>query len=235
MTIENQIFILISIVGAVQSMFLAVYILSSKKKNDSVSLVLAVLLMVYALRMTKWVAYFLPESYFQPYNNFSLGLQTLIGPLVYFYLNQFLDKNYDFRKTDILHFVPFFLILFLNINSPREEWQTAIHKAMPYLTAYWLIHLIFSASYLFNYREYFEELEKNEKKWLLFLLIGNFAMCLSFLFYGVLGWVSQNVFSSVFTFVSLVLSFVYLKQMNAFKKFTNTTPSAYRNSVVSSP
>lgn len=213
MTLSNQIFILISIVGAVQCLFLVFYIYSIRKPLDKPTTVLCILLLVYAFRMTKWIAYFLPPPFFNHYNNLCFGLQTVIGPLVYIYLYVLIDKNTEIRKTDFLHFIPFIIVLALSGQLDESAW----HIGNIPITAnsfYWVLHLIFSWFYLYNYRQYFKELEQNEQNWLLTFLIGNSLMGLSFFVYAFLDIADANIFSVTFTLSSLVLSFVYLKHMN---------------------
>ncbi len=60
MTPTQQIFIIISIVGAVQCLFLAFYLWSSKENRHKAMYFLIALLVIYALRMTKWVSFYMP-------------------------------------------------------------------------------------------------------------------------------------------------------------------------------
>jgi AraC-like DNA-binding protein len=229
MSQEHHIFILTSIIGAVQSLFLAIYILTGKDKKDKSIYILAGLLIVYALRMTKWISYFLPESVFIGYNNFNFGLQSVIGPLVYFYLKQYFDNHFNFRKIDALHFIPFFLILFVKWDASREMWEMAFHKLVPFISIYWLSHLIFSTFYLYKHREDLLKLGKNEKTWILLFLVGNFVMSFSYFLYETLKLVSHNVFSAVFTLVALILSFAYLKKLNNGVKKSKRRKSSIEN------
>lgn len=213
MTLSNQIFIIISIVGAVQCLFLVIYIKNIKKNLDKPTQILCILLLVYALRMTKWIAYFLPNPYFNWYNNISFGLTTIIGPLFYIYIYLLIDKDSEIRKTDFLHFIPFTIIVLLSSKLNEASW----HIGQPLLMAvsfYWVLHLLFSWFYLYNYRQYFEELEVNEQNWLWTFIIGNSLMGLSFFVYTFLDIADANIFSITFTISSLILSFVYLKYMN---------------------
>jgi len=215
MNLSNQIFILISIVGAVQCLFLVFYIISIKKPLDTPTWILCILLIVYALRMTKWIAYFIPSPLFNHYNNLCFGLQTTIGPLVYIYIYLLIDKDSEIRKTDFLHVIPFILVVFLSGRLNESSWHIG-KIPITVNSFYWVLHLVFSWFYLYNYRQYFKELDLSEQKWLGTFLIGNSLMGLSFFVYAYLDIADANVFSITFTLSSLVLSFAYLQILSIF-------------------
>jgi AraC-like DNA-binding protein len=212
MTLSNQIFILISIIGAVQSIFLLIYIIFIKKIFDHSSIVLCLLLGVYALRMTKWIAYFLPEPFFNIYNNLTFGLQTTIGPLFYIYIYLIIDKETQIRKIDWLHLIPFILVLLLSNTLNENSWHTG-STLLAVISFHWVLHLLFGLAYIYNYWQSFRDLNRNKQTWVMTFIVCNLLMGFSFFIYAYLDSTDANVFSVTFTISSLLLSFVYLKYM----------------------
>src|SRR5688500_11372092 len=109
MNIPVEILLLTSGVGALQSAFFGVYLFTLKRGRHITTLLLAFLLMAFAIRMMKSVSYYFAEGHVIPelLQNFGYGANLAILPLLWLYLNAFLNKAYNFRwKWDGIHLLP---------------------------------------------------------------------------------------------------------------------------------
>src|ERR1044072_9894873 len=99
MAIPFEILLLTSGVGALQSAFFGVYLFSTRKKRSLANLLLAILLVVFAVRISKSLVYFFADNHDVPavIMNLGFGANLAIFPLLLLYLKSFFDKQYRFE------------------------------------------------------------------------------------------------------------------------------------------
>jgi len=109
--------LLINTIGLLFSVFLGSVLIISNKFTQGKNLIAGVLLLVFAIpifnsiRILNW-----GSGSFNTYELFSNFSLFLIGPLLYLYAKHW-DSSQLKDKRDLLHFAPFFLLLFLQILS----------------------------------------------------------------------------------------------------------------------
>ena len=109
MSIPGEILLITSGVGAVQSAFLGIYLFTLRKGRLLANYLLALLLLSLAIRITKSITYTFAQDHYVPQilQNIGYSANLAILPLLWFYLNAFLRKDYRFTwKQDSLHLLP---------------------------------------------------------------------------------------------------------------------------------
>ena len=104
------------LVGAVQGLFLSLFIFR-KKENHSANLLLAFLIFAFSLDLSNS---FLMAS--KLYINFphllgiTIGFPYLYGPLIYLYIKIIGSEKKEFKKQYWLHFIPFLVVLIASFS-----------------------------------------------------------------------------------------------------------------------
>lgn len=123
MTSTNIALVLISGLGVLHGFFLSIILWNYGKTSKS-NKILSVLLFVLSLRVGKSV--FLEFTEHLEIKLIFIGLSTLmaIGPLFYLYMRSLIEKEFEFKKNDWLHFVPLSLGLVFGIWMSEEAADT---------------------------------------------------------------------------------------------------------------
>ena len=104
-----DLYTILLLIGLVQGIFLTYFFFINRKNNPS-NLFLGCLILVLTLSLTE---IFLNYSGLMfsvlSLNNFSEPLQLLLGPLLYFYIRSYVNR--DFSRIQFLHLIPFVLYL----------------------------------------------------------------------------------------------------------------------------
>ncbi len=82
---------------------------SYKTKNNLANLILGILLIITCYHRTTYTVGFM--SWYDTYRNtkinyFLIPLSFAVGPLIYFYIKSFVDRNFTFGKREFIHFIP---------------------------------------------------------------------------------------------------------------------------------
>ncbi|ASB47705.1 helix-turn-helix domain-containing protein [Alkalitalea saponilacus] len=105
----------ILIIGVVQGIFLALLILTKKKKNISDYLLSLNFLIFATTTFLSFMELYNRQNGY-PYPAFLNSSPTMIflhGPAIWFYVKSLTTKNFKFSKIDILHLIPFFIVSIL--------------------------------------------------------------------------------------------------------------------------
>ncbi|MBL0027283.1 MAG: hypothetical protein IPO98_20925 [Saprospiraceae bacterium] len=215
---NHSLFTIFTLIGVSHCIFLIVFIGKDLRSIDISKKLFLVILMAYSVRMTKWVCNYLPSEYFILYNNLCYSFQTMLGPLVYFYTYSFLDDTFVLRKKHVLHFLPVFLLLFIDIGNSQSEWMQKLTIILPLITVFWSIYIVLSFLHLFKNRIKLASMFEKDQKWILAFLVGNLIMVISYIIYLVLDEPGQNFFSVTFLLISIALSFLYMHFQNGYSK-----------------
>jgi AraC-like DNA-binding protein len=98
-----------SCIGAFQSAFFGVYLFIWQRRRTISSLLLALLLIAFAIRIFKSIGYYFSEGHEIPtlLMNVGFGANLAIMPLLWLYLNSFVNKDFVFSwRRDFLQLIP---------------------------------------------------------------------------------------------------------------------------------
>ena len=120
MTLAREIIAVLSNLGTVQGLFLAVYLLLLKNGNRTANRLLAFLLIGLTIRVGKSVLnHYL---YLEPWHrNLGLAGFLTVGPLLLLYGRALFGQKWRIQKRDYWHFIPAFLYLILCALIPNEK------------------------------------------------------------------------------------------------------------------
>lgn len=105
--------------GILQSLFLSMYVLTSRLRNATSNLILVALNLFLIFFLADSLYLFLDESNVVHFNSISLTSLALIGPLTLLYCRVFLNPNYKAALSEFIQFVPPFLPLVYPMNICR--------------------------------------------------------------------------------------------------------------------
>lgn len=225
MTIPFEFLLITSSIGAVQSGFFSLYLLSQPKKREISTRLLGFLLLVLAVRMAKscgW--YFSHDNLLAFIENIGYAAHLAIAPLLFLYVKSFVEEIFEFKKSTLLHFIPTFLTLAF---SPfLDDWFW-----LGKFSGYFLSLYYFGAYFPFIYFEIHKNptISKEEKTWLFVLIIGINLVWAAYAANFLLGLVSYITAPLVFSLVIYPISFFALKQHKIFVR-----TAKYQNSVLTS-
>ncbi len=129
MNIPIEFLLITSSIGAVQSGFFSVYLLSSRQNRGISTRLLGFLLLALAIRMAKscgW--YFSHDNLPAIIENIGYAAHLAIAPLLFLYVKSLTKENFEFKKTHLLHLYPdifcaCFFALFGRLVLARKIWR----------------------------------------------------------------------------------------------------------------
>lgn len=143
-----------------QGIFLGFLLLTLKRGNKKANRLLGILMLLFSLSIS---GFLLQRTNTYNYFPFLVGIPStvlfLFGPMFLFYVKELAFKNFEFRKTDLLHFVPFTALIVFKM--PLYFSTTA--QKINYLGSYadspvFLIVLSLQIVHLFIYIHYVNKL-----------------------------------------------------------------------------
>lgn len=212
MSIPAEVLLITSGVGAVQSAFLGIYLFTLRKGRQVTNYLLGLLLLAFAIRIAKSITYTFAEEHYVPQvlQNVGYGANLAILPLLWFYLNAFLRKDYHFRwKHDGIHLLPAITGIALS----------------PYLTSYFWMNLhgytfslIAMGAYLpfCGYLIYknIRTLSRPQQLWIVSLTLGIMFVWFGYLANFIFHLVPYITAPVVFSFVIYLMTYLALRQQN---------------------
>jgi len=185
----------VALFGAVQGLFLSFIIFFHNSGNKTANKLLGILIFVFSLRLAEYVSYWTNFFLEVPHLAFTtVTFQFLFGPLLYLYAKSLTEINVNFKKLDLIHFLPFiihFLSLFpFYIISGQEKiavLEKMVFTTKPIFTSRFFIveaaqnmqMLIYTALTLMLIKKFRNNINKGTKyysdlnvKWLKILSIG---------------------------------------------------------------
>lgn len=133
-----------SAIGIAHSVFLAAYLLQLRKNNILANQLLALLLLAFALRVSKSVIHFAFSTTPDLFPAIALAGQSALGPLLWLYARSLLNNNIKLKPIDYLHFIPFAI---LTITIPTGS-DTFLNTAYQLIVAQMLVYLMYSAVFV---------------------------------------------------------------------------------------
>jgi hypothetical protein len=105
MNIPNEFLLITSSVGAVQSGFFSIYLLTVSNKQPIQTRLLGCLLLALTVRMAKSCGWYFSHDNLPAFvENIGYGAHLAIAPLLFLYIKSVVEENYEFKKSALLHF-----------------------------------------------------------------------------------------------------------------------------------
>lgn len=225
MNIPSEILLITSGVGVLQSAFFGMYLFTLKKGKHLTTLLLALLLLAFAVRMTKSVSYYFAEGHEIPalLQNVGYGANLAILPLLWLYLNAFLIKDYRFRGVrDGIHLLPSLVVIALSPFIKPYFWMDQ-HG--------YTYSLLLMAAYLpfcfYVIQKHFYAINRAQQRWLLCLAIGVTIVWAGYTANFIFHLVPYITAPVIFSFVIYFMSYLALRQGNIFTRETKNTNGTY--------
>jgi len=185
----------LALLGIIQGFLLSTLLFFNKRSNRKANRILAILILLFSLKLAEfagyWTSFFkeFPQLLFSTY-----AFPFLFGVLLYLYVSALTDVKWEFKKKDLLHFIPFILqisimmrFFLLNSNAKIEILEKLILSNNPVFTTdfyitgflqnihmliYTLLTLKMLASYSSKINRADISIEKINVKWILNLTTG---------------------------------------------------------------
>ncbi|HZY80301.1 MAG TPA: AraC family transcriptional regulator [Cyclobacteriaceae bacterium] len=226
MRIPFELLLLTSGVGALQSAFFGFYLFSIRKRRSLPNILLAVLLLVFAVRISKSLVYFFSDNHEVPtvIMNFGFGANLAIFPLLLLYLKSFFNPQFrwDWLKHSV-HFILPFLVIALSGTITSRFWM----RYDGYTISLWsgLLYLPFCVYIIYKN---FTTINTTQRLWIISLTLGITIVWMGYFANFVLGAVSYITAPVSFSLVIYFLSYLGLKKPDIF-----ITKERYQNSAYS--
>lgn len=187
-----------SALGAFNGFLLSLYFAINAKKKNFTNYFLSLLLLVLSIRIIKSVFFYFTPHISNIFIQIGLSACIMIGPLLYLYLNSYIDKKANWK----IHVIPYLVLMTaLGIFYPYVEHQ-AIWSRWIVCGIYlqWFMYIILSFKYMLPIIQKFKKKEnlKNLDVWFLSIYLG---VSFIWLAYTIAAYTSYIVGALSFTFV----------------------------------
>lgn len=223
MTIPFEFLLITSSIGAVQSGFFSLYLLSASKKKEISTKFLGFLLLALAVRMAKSCAWYFSNDNLPAFiENIGYAAHLAIAPLLFLYVKSLTKENFEFKKVHLFHLLPTFLTL---LFAPFLDDWFWLGKFGGYLLSLYYLGAHFPFIYFSLFKN--DTSSTEERTWLLTLTIGLNLVWAAYAANFLFGLVSYITAPTIFSLVIYPISFFALKQHGIFTK-----TGKYQNSVL---
>ena len=224
MSIHLEILLLTSGAGALQSAFFSIYLFSVRKGRTLANILLALLLLAFAIRILKSIVYYFSEGHDVPVMimNFGFGTNLAIFPLLFFYLNSFFNNQYRYSwAKHSIHFVPALVVIAFSGVIPARFWMQ-----YGYEISLWsgVVYLPFCIYTIYNN---FKRTSDAQRMWVISLVSGITIVWTVYLANFVFGLVSYIAAPVSFSVSIYILSYFGLRKMDIFMLKERYQHSAY--------
>ena len=200
-TIQLNILHILCIVAIFQALLMAVVLFSSKKGNKLSNKILGLWFLCFTVIMScSFLVSYGVWQYFEKYHKpiFAISQTVLlVGPLFYFYTKSLFNENFHFRIKDLIHLLPFIVVLcYLIIRFVYIRdfciWQNFMDFSsngvfLLQSLIYFILILKLLKEHVFSIKTFFFNKRDLEYGWIRFLFLGLFfiwiAKLQSFLFW----------------------------------------------------
>ncbi len=186
-------FVLLSLFGGAQAIFLAIALLTIKRGNRTANRILAAFLTILSIPLLTGVAYHTEYILNFPHLiKIEAPLIFVFGPLFFLYVKALTSRGFIFEKRHFFHFVPFAIytvyLLPFYLQSKMEKinfwtttarlhelpWQLHIEPVLG--ISHLLVYMVLTVGLLINHartiKESFASIEKINLLWIRNLMIG---------------------------------------------------------------
>jgi len=210
MGLSFEMLLVTSCIGALQSAFFGIYLFTVRKGRTIANVLLGLLLLAFAIRISKSVGYYFSNDHVIPdlLMNFGFGTNLAILPLLWLYLNAFLKKDYHFTWTrDFVHLIPALLSLALSPFLTDYFWMNMSGYATSLLSV--VAYLPFCVGLIIKH---FGSLTKSQRMWVISLTVGVTMVWFGYLGNFVFGLVPYIASPVMFSVMIYFLSFLAVKE-----------------------
>ncbi|MEP1035390.1 helix-turn-helix transcriptional regulator [Ekhidna sp.] len=216
----NSLILIVCGAGVIQSLFLSLFILASKRIQLDERILLGLLLIAISLRLVKSIGWYFFDVENQLFLNIGFAAHGFIGPILVLYFakkTQLLSS----RFYQILILAPAFALFLASPFLPLNDfWYVGGYKALLYYTAFFLL---FAGYYLWIiYRE-----KKIYFPWYRNLYLGVSIFCVSYFTNYIFGLNPYITGPILYAFVIYLISFIIFSNRKIFtplgdkKKYKN--------------
>lgn len=221
MSISNEVLLLLCGIGAVQSYFLSIYILTQRNPKNS-GIFLGLLFLALALRVSKSVLWAFWDETPLWLLNLGFAAHAAIGPFLLLYVLTELKIINPKRLIHYLHLVPALILVFGGFTL-EEFWYRGGYGVLLYQS---LTYVILSIGFFF-YIQGKRQTISIDFTWIITLSFGVFILNFAYFSNYILGLTSYMLGPLIYSVIIYGLSFYGLKQHRLFmaeqhkKKYKN--------------
>ncbi|WP_350285824.1 helix-turn-helix transcriptional regulator [uncultured Croceitalea sp.] len=217
--------ILISIVSSLGlglSFFFGIVFLKNKKLANRI---LGLLLILFALRITKSIFYNFVELPLLV-KNLGLAANLAVGPLLYLYGHYLSSQNQSFKKSHLLHFIPSLLYVLFGQLIPNSDGSVLWRISYTFILFQSYLYLGMSS---YRYLKKMNHVQKELRLWYVRLIftLGLTWMCYTLIFVDILPVYSAGPVA--YSFFIVLLAYLGI---NSKKTFDLSLTSKYNSSTL---
>ncbi|WP_057938744.1 helix-turn-helix domain-containing protein [Algoriphagus resistens] len=226
MSVSQIFLVIISGLGVIHGLFIALFLWTTKKGNSLANHLLGTLLLVLSFRVGKSVFLEFHENLEAKFIFVGLGTLMAIGPLFYLYTMAIIDQSFQWTKRQLLHFSPCFLAMLFGLWISDSDMKT-LPKALfivlfvCYYTHY-LFYLIKSKRYLSKQRK--AGIPDQTYKLLTLLLYGLFIIWVAYvlnlfdeMFPYIVGPILYSIVVYVISFIVISKGYIQVFKQDKYK------------------
>ena len=124
MTAGQILLIVISGLGVLHGMFLALFLLTNTKGNLLANRLLSILLIILSFRVGKSVFLEFLDKLDAKFIFIGLGTMMIIGPIFHFYTKAIADKSFRWSNKLLIHFIPALLAILFGFWIEERHLET---------------------------------------------------------------------------------------------------------------
>jgi AraC-like DNA-binding protein len=222
---------ILSLLVAFQLLFMAVYLFSLRRGNRRNNRLLAFLFLMFAINMLDFAARTAGLIFHLPFLHLlDDSFFLLYGPLIYFYTQGVVYRDFAFKNRDLVHIIPFLTLLLYSISQiilvDRETQMDLIERVITAEVPAWiaalgimvyfhiLLYLFISRKVLLVYRsvlkDKFSSVETINLDWLSFIIRMFFVITLVAMINAFLPVFKESVVFYVSAIILLLLCFLFI-------------------------
>lgn len=204
---SNPVFKWAGITAATLLIFLSIYILSDIQKRETLRKALF-FLTITASAQTFYLLFH--EHLPALLKDMLIGLPTIVGPLVYFYSQNYVLKNEQTQWSDFLGFAPFLLVFLLPL-FPDFYYRDYPILVLMIVVVHWGLFLVFCGLWLNKNRAIIQKLKSFESKWILTFYFLNVVIWLIHSLLYIIGEPFQLLFAGCIFIIAFFLILYYFR------------------------
>jgi len=211
--ITSQLILMLSALGSINGLIVALYLWAQPSKKLANRLLAAMLIMI-SIRTIKSVLFYFNPELIKPVLQLGLSACFLIGPLLYFFCLSHLDQiksqkiRWEFHLTFLVSVIFLVGIIFPYQNN-EALWVGLLYKLINYV---WLAYIILSLAIIFPRVRFVSKSNQltQDDIWLFTIFIGNAFIWLA---YFTASYTSYIVGALSFSFILLIVCLILVFKM----------------------
>ncbi len=206
--IARDFLLILTSIGAVQSILLGVYFISNGNKKNNPDVILGAMLIALGLRVAKSTFFIFSGEVSVVFFNLGFASHATVGPLMFLYIKYY-ERPDKLKWKEGLHFIPAaILLLLINVLSLEGFW----HKGGYQMILYQSLAYILLTTYIFSKKNY--KIKSKKRIWLLQLIIGVSLFLMAYFSNYILGITSYILGPIINTIVIYLITYFLLVNYN---------------------